>query len=87
MGAGVDEEIERILAEADKDGDGQIDYHEFVELMSEWGGAVGDRGLGGGGGSCWVGGRAAVAALALALAVASSGGPGAAAASSAAHAR
>lgn len=32
----MDAEIERILAEADKDGDGHIDYNEFVELMSEW---------------------------------------------------
>lgn len=32
MGDKVDAEIERILSEADKDGDGQIDYEEFVEV-------------------------------------------------------
>lgn len=33
----VDSEIEAILKDADKDGDGHIDYNEFVELMSAWG--------------------------------------------------
>ncbi len=32
LGDKLDSEIERILAEADKDGDGQIDYNEFVEV-------------------------------------------------------
>lgn len=36
MGDKVDAEIERILAEADKDGDGQIDYNEFVEVLGAW---------------------------------------------------
>lgn len=37
MGDKVDAEIERILAEADKDGDGQIDYNEFVEVRGQAG--------------------------------------------------
>jgi len=30
----TDEEIEEMIREADKDGDGEVDYDEFVKMMS-----------------------------------------------------
>ncbi len=32
--AGPDDDIERIIDEVDKDGDGEIDYDEFVAMLS-----------------------------------------------------
>lgn len=30
-----EEELNRIIAGVDRDGDGKIDYHEFLEMMEE----------------------------------------------------
>lgn len=32
---GIHDDVQELLEAADKDGDGQIDYHEFVQLMRE----------------------------------------------------
>jgi hypothetical protein len=54
-GSVTDEELERMIAEADQDGDGQIDYEEFMAVMESRvikqgggsGAALGEEGAGG----------------------------------------